>query len=376
MSGPYGDDGREREDRALMALALRVAERGRPSPHPHAGAVLARAGQVLATGFLLAPGRPHAVSSALQKLGGRAEGATLYVTLEPCDAPSGRASCTEAILRAGIRRVVVGCPDRAPGQLGGMGRLRAEGVEVEESALRPQAEALVASFFHYASHGRPHVTLKAAVTLDGRMATRTGDSRWITGEAARRKAHRLRDQHDAIAVGVGTVLADDPELTVRHVRGRDPLRVIFDSQLRTPVDARMLRLASSARTLILHAPEAPLHRRSELLEAGAQLAEVPSRGGRIALLAALGILAMQGVVKLLVEGGPAVHGALLAEGLADYAAVFVAPRIAGDAQALPLAQGAALGLMADAFWLDTPIIRRFGDDVLFEGALRRGGAGS
>ncbi|MFM2418929.1 MAG: hypothetical protein RL385_3652 [Pseudomonadota bacterium] len=360
------------QDRAMMALALRVAERGRPSPHPHIGAVVARDGELLSTGFLAAPGEAHAAVSALRKLGGNAQGATLYVTLEPCDARPGRHSCTEAILRAGVQRVVVGCPDRAPGHVGGTQRLREAGVEVLESELRSKAEALVAPFFHFATLGRPFVTLKAAVTLDGRMATRSGDSRWITTEQSRKHAHRMRDASDAIAVGVGTVIADDPELNVRHVRGRDPLRVVFDSQLRMPAEARMLRMDSPAKTLVLHCPEAPLHRRAELAEAGALLAEVPSRGGRLSLRSALSILALRGVVRLLVEGGPSVHGALLADGLADWAAIFVAPRIAGDPQAMPLAHGAALAQMSDAFWLESPTIRRFGHDVLFEGALKRG----
>ena len=196
----------------------------------------------------------------------------------------------------------------------------------------------------------PYVTLKAAVTLDGRMATRSGDSRWITGEAARKHAHRLRDRSDAVMVGVGTVLADDPELTVRHVQGRDPIRVVLDSGLRTPPDAQACsRGTSRAPTWIFHAPSADRGARAALSSAAPLLMRgAAARARRSTSTRVLRELARRDVVRLLVEGGPTLHGALLDAGLVDYAAVFVAPRILGDAQALPLALGRARERMSEA----------------------------
>lgn len=356
-------------DERMMALALRLAERGRPSPNPHVGAVIVKDGRVLATGFHMRAGLAHAEIDALQKLNFDARGATLYVTLEPCNHHGRTGPCSHAVLRAGITRVVVGSEDRIPGHGGGADFLRASGVEVTMGVLRKQSERLLADFYKHALTGLPYVTLKAAVTLDGRMAARTGDSRWITGEEARKHAHRLRDQSDAVLVGVGTVLADDPELTVRHVPGRDPMRVVVDSRLRTPPTARILTSGRTAPTLIFHASDAPYERREALRAAGATLLEVPRFGEGLALESVLRELGRRNVVRLLVEGGPRIHGALLDGGLVDHAAVFVAPRILGDADGQPLAFGRARERMAEAFSLQEPRIRKFGDDVFIEGPL-------
>ena len=221
---------------------------------------------------------------------------------------------------------------------------------------------------------RPHVTLKAAVTLDGRLAARSGESKWITGEPARREAHRLRAQSDAVLVGVGTVLADDPELNVRLVRGRDPLRVVLDSELRTPLRSKLVRGARQTPTLILHGPGASGRRISQLTAAGVELAEVPRRRGRqggLQLAAALHVLAERGVARLLVEGGSRVHGALLEAELVDAVAVFIAPRILGDPAGLPLADAGKAVSLRDAWTIEKPEIRRLGRDVLVRGALQR-----
>jgi diaminohydroxyphosphoribosylaminopyrimidine deaminase/5-amino-6-(5-phosphoribosylamino)uracil reductase len=234
---------------------------------------------------------------------------------------------------------------------------------------------LVADFYKHSLTGMPYVTLKAAVTLDGRMAARTGDSRWITGEAARKHAHRLRDRNDAIMIGARTLLADDPALTVRHIRGRDPVRVVLDSGLLTPPSARLFDGSSRAPVWIFHAADADPVRRADLARAGAVLIEVPRSERGLDLVAVLRELARREIMRLLVEGGPTLHGALLEAGLVDYAAVFVAPRILGDPEARPLAVMGMRSSIPEALSLRAPSVRRFGDDVLIEGPLllRQGG---
>ena len=358
------------EDDALMARALREGHKGRPSPNPHVGAVVARGGRILAVGHHARCGGPHAEVVALRRAGRRARGATLYVSFEPCNHHGRTPPCTEAIIAAGVARVVVGCSDPAPHVPGSRARLRAAGIAVEVGVRRAEAEALIADFTKWRVQGLPYVTLKAAVTLDGRIAARSGDSRWITSEAARRQAHRMRARADAVLVGVSTVLSDDPELSVRLVRGSDPLRVVLDSQLRTPLASKLVRGAGRQTTLIFHGPSAGTGRRRRLLQAGVQLCQVPAaRGGGLRLLPVLRELARRDVMRLLVEGGGRVHGAFLEAGLADRAAIFVAPRILADAGALPLAAGKRKSRIDQAFELHAPRVHRLGPDLLIEGEL-------
>jgi diaminohydroxyphosphoribosylaminopyrimidine deaminase/5-amino-6-(5-phosphoribosylamino)uracil reductase len=359
-------------DLHMMALALRVGERGRPSPNPHVGAVIARDGKVLATGYHHKAGHAHAEVDALQKLGFRADGATLYVTMEPCNHHGRTGPCSEVVRNAGIWRVVIGCEDRVPGHGGGAQVLANAGIEIDMGVRRQEAEALVEDFYKHQHTGLPFVTLKAAVTLDGRMASRTGDSKWVTGELARMHAHRMRDRSDAVMVGVGTVLADDPALTVRLIRGRDPLRVVIDSTLQTPLDAQLVKSAADVPTLIFHGPSYNSGRTDALRAAGVKLHEVPRADAGLDLTAILAELGRRGVVRLLVEGGPTLHGALLDAGHVDRAAVFVAPRILADPSAMPLAIARPRLQMAEAFALREPTQRSFGEDVLIEGALYKG----
>jgi diaminohydroxyphosphoribosylaminopyrimidine deaminase / 5-amino-6-(5-phosphoribosylamino)uracil reductase len=359
-------------DQAMMARALREARKGRPSPNPHVGAVVARGGTLISVGHHERCGGPHAEIVALSRAGPRARGATLYVTFEPCNHQGRTGPCTEAILAAGVRRVVVGCADPAPHMPGSSRKLRRAGIEVEIGILEAQAEALIADFATFMLERRPHVTLKAALTLDGRLATRSGESKWITSQEARRQAHRLRAGADAVLVGVSTVLADDPELTVRLAPGHNPLRVVLDTRLRTPGSARIARTSGDRRTLIFHGPGANARRRRELSARGVELCEVPlGKQERLRLSAVLRELWRREVVRLLVEGGSQVHGAFLDAGLADRAALFLAPRILGDAQALPFAAGGRKLRLADAFTLDRPTIRQLGPDILVEGAFQR-----
>lgn len=363
-------------DRRMMRLALGAAANGDPSPNPHVGAVVARDGEPIAVGHHERAGLAHAEVAALEVAGERARGATLYVTFEPCNHWGRTGPCTEAILAAGVARVVIGCRDPAPHVPGAIEKLRAAGVEVEVGVLARECERLIADFARHITTGMPFVTLKAAVTLDGRMATRTGDSKWITGERARREAHRMRAESDAVMVGIGTALADDPELTVRLAKGRDPMRVVLDTDLRIPPAAKLLAHRSPKPTLVFHAPDAAEARRRSIAKDGVELVEVPRAGGGsgLALDAVLRELGRRDVVRLLVEGGPRLHGALLESGLVGRAAVFVAPRIVADAEAPPLALTVAPGArhIADAWSLADVRTKRLGPDVLFVGEVVRG----
>jgi diaminohydroxyphosphoribosylaminopyrimidine deaminase/5-amino-6-(5-phosphoribosylamino)uracil reductase len=249
--------------------------------------------------------------------------------------------------------------------------LRAAGIAVDIGVRRVEAEALIADFTKLRVQGLPYVTLKAAVTLDGRIAARSGDSKWITAEQARRHAHRMRAASDAVLVGVSTVLHDDPELSVRLARGPNPLRVVLDSRLRTPLGSKLVRGAKRQATLIFHGPAVAARRQQRFLQAGVELCEVAAnRGGGLRLLPVLRELGRREVMRLLVEGGGRVHGAFLEAGLADRAAIFVAPRILADAGALPLASGARKSRIDQAFELLAPSVHRLGPDVLIEGELR------
>ena len=308
--------------------------------------------------------------NALRDAGKLARGATLYVTLEPCNHHGRTPPCTEAVIASGVKRVVVGSVDVHPHVPGSADRLRAAGLRVEIGVCGAEADELVRSFWKHLTTGLPYVCLKAAVTLDGRMATRTGDSRWITSLASRKEAHRLRADSDAVLVGSATVLADDPMLDVRHVRGRNPLRVVLDTTLRTPATAALLR-PGGAETLIVHAPTAPKKRARALAAAGATLLEVPRGPGGVDLHATMKALGARNVVRLLVEGGGKVHGGLLDAGLADHASVFVAPVVLGDAQAPAFASGRGSDTMANAYRLEAPRVRRRGPDVWMDGPLKQ-----
>ena len=352
-----------------MELALAEAKRGRTSPNPRVGAVIVKDGEELSRGYHAVAGAAHAEVAAIRNAGRSVKGATLYVTLEPCNHHGRTGPCTEAILEAGISRVVVGCRDPARHGLAGIGRLEAAGIDVEVGVLDSEARALVADFEKLTTTGTPLVMLKAAITIDGRIASRTGDSKWITGRAARTEAHRMRDDTDAILVGIGTVLADDPQLTVRLVEGVDPVRVVLDGELRTPVDAAILdpKRESRAPTWIFHAEDVDVARTTPLARPGVELIAVPRGRGGLDLMAVLKALGERDVMRLMVEGGAHVHGAFLGAALADRAAIFIAPKIMGDREAIPLAIGAMVESVAQGSRLVHTKVRALGDDWLLSG---------
>lgn len=392
--------GERAHDAAMMRLALSAAEsaRGATSPNPLVGAVVVdesgEAPRVLATGFHAAAGRAHAEVDALRRLaesGGDPRGKTLYVTLEPCNHVGRTGKCTEAILAAGLSRVVIGMGDPNPNVAGGgADRLRAASLSVivgiEEAACQWQNRG----YLRWLRCGRPQLLMKAAISLDGRLAPRTQPGslvgpRWLTGEKARQRAHLLRAGCDAILVGAQTVLADDPALTVRLPDAparKQPLRVIFDGALRTPTTAKV----ASPGTLILTS-EAALQSQSDvaarLRDQGVDLVAVPpssspdvaSRRGiatDIDLHQALRLLGTRGILFALCEGGGILHGALLEAGLYDEAALFVAPLLLGD-EGVPLLRHFAVPDVSASSWLPSPSVTQLGHDLLIEGELRRGG---
>jgi diaminohydroxyphosphoribosylaminopyrimidine deaminase/5-amino-6-(5-phosphoribosylamino)uracil reductase len=357
-------------DLAMMDRALREARQGHPSPNPHVGAVVARGADIISVGHHERCGEAHAEALALARAGSRARGATLYVTLEPCNHHGRTGPCTEAVIASGVARVVVGCADPTPHVRGGRSKLRRADIELELGVRRERAEELIADFTKLMLRRLPYVVLKAAVTLDGKLATRNGDSKWITSETARKEVHRMRARADAVLVGVSTALADDPELNVRLVRGPNPLRVVLDTHLRLPSKGKLAQVTPELRTLVFHGPHASARRREQLLRRGVELKQVPlDARGRLRLLPVLRELARRDVMRLLVEGGGRVHAAFLEQRLADRAAVFLSPRILGDAKALSLADGKPKRRLSEAIALGSVQVRRFGPDILVEGTI-------
>ncbi len=359
----------EQHDAEPMRAALALARRGLGEtwPNPSVGCVIVKAGRVVGRAVTAPGGRPHAEVLALAMAGAAASGATAYVTLEPCCHHGRTPPCTEALIEAGIARVVVAIRDPDPRVNGaGIARLRAAGIAVTEGVLADEAAHVTAGFLTRVRHNRPMVTLKLASTLDGRIATHAGESRWITGEAARRAAHALRGEHDAVLAGVGTLLADDPELTCRLAgfKRAAGIRVIADSHLRTPLTARVLAHAAAA-TWLLHRDGADPERRRAIAALGARLFEVPGSNAGIDIALGLRALAEAGINAVLVEGGAQIAAALLREDLVDRLVWFHAPTVMG-ADGWPAAQGFGVSSLGAMPRFVRERIRPLGEDVLSE----------
>jgi diaminohydroxyphosphoribosylaminopyrimidine deaminase/5-amino-6-(5-phosphoribosylamino)uracil reductase len=319
------------EDDKWMGVALEQGAHGTPSPNPHVGAVVVKGGEIIGRGHHERAGEDHAEVAALHQAGEKARGATLYVTLEPCNHVGRTPPCVDAILEAHVARVVIGCRDPNPNVPGrGAERLGEEGVAVELGCREKEAQRLIAPWAKFVTTGIPYVTLKLALSLDGRIATRTGASKWVTGPEARARVHLLRAQHDAVIIGVGTALADDPRLTVRDAPGQSPLRVVFDTKLRLPLAARLVQTAREVPTWVVCTTDASSSAEQQLLERGVEvLRAAPSAEGRIDSTAALRLLASRGVVTAMVEGGAELAGSMLAEAAPDQLHVFIAPILLG-----------------------------------------------
>lgn len=347
-----------------MALALQLAARGlyTTDPNPRVGCVIVRDGEVVGTGWHRRAGEPHAEVYALREAGERAQGATAYVTLEPCCHHGRTPPCSEALIRAGVARVVAAMEDPNPKVAGsGLAQLQQAGIAVESGLLQAQAEDLNPGFVKRMRHGRPYVRCKLAMSLDGRTAMASGESKWITGEAARRDVQRLRARSSAIMTGIGTVLADDPSLNVRLDFGqgaRQPLRVVLDPRLRMPEHARMLALPGQ--TLVLTCADDP-DAAARLAAAGGEVARLPAYGDGLDLHAVVGHLAERQVNEVLLETGATLAGAMLAAGLIDELVLYVAPHIMGSG-ARGLFRLPGLERMEDRIELDILDIRAVGRD--------------
>jgi diaminohydroxyphosphoribosylaminopyrimidine deaminase/5-amino-6-(5-phosphoribosylamino)uracil reductase len=353
-----------------MRAALGLARRGLGStwPNPSVGCVIARDGAVVGRGRTAVGGRPHAETVALAMAGAAARGATAYVSLEPCSHVGQTQPCADALIAAGIARVVIGCGDpdpRVDGQ--GVARLREAGVAVQTGVLADAARQTLAGFFMRVRAGRPLVTLKLASTLDGRIATRSGESQWITGVAARKLAHLLRGQHDATMVGVNTVMSDDPDLTCRidGFAERPMVRVVADSHLRTPLMARIVATAAENPTWLIHREGADPARIEALGQAGVLCIQVPGSEAGIDLTQALQALGNAGLTGLMVEGGGQLAAACLREGLVDRIAWFHAPAVMG-ADGTPAAAATGIDALDDMRRFRRVAVRPAGDDLLSE----------
>ncbi len=356
-----------------MGEALHLARlgAGATSPNPMVGAVVVAGGRVIGRGYHARAGAPHAEVLALQHAATGARGATLYVTLEPCDHWGRTPPCTEAIIRAGIRRVVAAMLDpdhRVSGR--GLRRLSEAGIEVAVGVAEREARDLNEAYIKHRTTGIPFVTAKWAMTLDGRIATRSGESRWISGEASRALAHELRAASDAILVGIGTVLRDDPALTARTpAAGRSPRRIVLDSTLRIPPTARALARDGTP-VLIATTARAPADARRTLEAVGAEVLVVEGPDGRVDLDALLRELGRRGTLSLLVEGGGTVHGAFMDARLVDKVLVFVGPQIVGGPAPGPVG-GTGVDALAAAWRVTRTTVRQVGHDVVIEGYLAR-----
>ena len=355
----------------LMRRALLLARkgRGRTSPNPMVGAVVVRNGRIVGEGYHARAGGPHAEALALEAASGATSGADLYVTLEPCCHQGRTPPCTERIIEAGIRRVIVPTLDPNPLVCGrGLERLRAAGIVVEPGVLSEEATDLNEAFVKFIRVRTPFVVLKAAISLDGKIATRTGDSRWISSERSRQRAHELRDQVDAVIVGIGTIRRDDPLLTTRLPHGgRDPIRIIVDGRGQLPLDAKVFHSASPAPTWVAVAAGTPRERLQAFDHLGLTVLEADGLHGRICLAHLLKRLGEREITSVMLEGGERIFTSAIEEGIIDKFTLFMAPLLIGGKLAPSLFGGAGVEYLAQAMRLRHIRVEQLDEDLLIEG---------
>ncbi len=361
----------ESVDEKLMRLALSLAAkaRGRTSPNPMVGAVIVKDGEIVGRGYHHKAGTPHAEIHAIADAGEEARGAVIYVSLEPCSHHGRTGPCTQAIIEAGLSRVVMAMMDPNPRVSGrGKAALEAHGIEVQTGILETEARKLNEAYVKYITTKQPFVIMKAAMSLDGKIATASGKSKWITSEASRRVVHQIRDEVDAIMVGIGTVMRDDPSLTTRlpDERGRDPVRIILDSRGRIPLKSRVLHLDSSARTIVAVTPQAPQEKVAQLKE-HSEVLVIPEQNERVDLQALMQELGRMEIMSVLLEGGAEVNASALKAGIVDKVMVFIAPKLIGGAESPGPVGGSGIDELSEAVALTDISLERIGEDILITG---------
>lgn len=352
-----------------MRIAIGLAKRaeGMTSPNPVVGAVIVKSGKIIGGGYHRKAGLPHAEIEALKAAGPKARGATMFVTLEPCDHFGRTPPCTDAIIKSGIRKVVIGMRDPNPINDGsGARKLHRGGVETVTGILEKEAAAINGPFIKFITKKMPYVTVKLAETLDGKIATRTGDSRWISSEESRRRVHELRGAVDAVMVGVNTVLRDDPALLNVLSGGKQPVRVVVDSLLKTPLRAKLLATISKSSVIIAATGCASSGRIKTFRNLGAEVVITKSKNGRVDLKSLLRELARRGIINILVEGGGELAASFAEERLVDRFLFFIAPKIIGGRNATTSIEGAGSGRMRDALMFSEVKVGRSGPDILVE----------
>lgn len=357
-----------------MKKALSLAARGGIAvrPNPRVGAVLVKAGKIIASAYHSCYGGAHAELKVLKKAAAAAQGSTLYVNLEPCSSYGKTPPCTDAIIHFGVGRVVIGCGDRHPLNRNRASRILSRaGIAVTTGILQEESFALNNDFFIWAEECRPYTTLKLALSLDGKIADRRGRSKWISSKPSRRYAHYLRSRSDAILVGLKTVIADDPLLTARMGYDHTGLKkVVLDSGCDIPISSRLLRGPNAKDTILATTKAAPPEKLKEIAGTGAAILKVPSRKGRVSLKLLFRRLAGQGIMRLLAEGGGETAASLLEEGLVDELHLFIAPIIIGGRDAIPSVGGEGVNSIKDAYRLSNMIVERLGGDIHIYGTLK------
>ncbi len=364
----------EIKDIAYLEMAYGLAEkaRGWASPNPYVGAVVVRRDAIIGWGYHERPGKPHAEAVALERAGPSARGSTLYITLEPCVHWGRTPPCADAVIKAGPKRVVVSSLDPNPLVFRkGIRKLRAAGIDVSVGLLKERNLTLNEGYIKHITQGIPFVTLKAALSLDGRTATRTGDSRWISSPLTRDYVHLLRGEQDAIMVGIQTILRDDPLLTVRHPQwsGKKVVRTILDSQLRLPLHARILSSLSEGAIIVFAAGRPPPHKRNLLEKRGIEVVEIPGATRPVNIAKVLTHLGGRGITSLLVEGGSRLLTAMIEGRFADKLFLTLSPRIIGGTAAPSLLEGKGIRRMQDSWKIRRTSTFTIGDDTVIEGYL-------
>ena len=359
-------------DQKYMRMALELAKKGtgRVSPNPLVGAVLVKNGEVIGSGYHERYGEAHAERNALASCTESPEGATLYVTLEPCCHYGKQPPCTEAIAGRGIRRVFVGSADPNPLVAGkGIEYLKEHGIEVTEGVLQEECDSINEIFFHYITTGLPFVTMKYAMTIDGKIACYTGKAKWLTGEESRLNAHCDRLKHSAIMAGIGTVLADDPLLTCRLENARNPIRIICDSRLRTPLDSNIVKTANEVPTLIVTACTSD--KTQEYEKFGCEVIFCADESGKqVDLVKLMKILGERKIDSILLEGGSTLNWSALNSGIVNKVQAYIAPKIFGGKSAPSPVGGIGTDIPDNAFMLEEPKISHFGNDIMIESRVK------